>query len=705
MANLLPQSTSQELTSQELTSHACASIRARSLYLAASSAYTQAVEHQDALTLQRALIQAEQAYQLQPEDLQIINLLGRICMRQGQLIHARDWIEVGLAIKHTSPSLLYSAGLIELEDRRPAVAEDYFLRSSQLSRVATRAPFYLAHVRLQQGKYAAAFEDYRQLVRIHRDDILLQSRLLEAAAGASVDCYCPELAAEVVDYLQLSGDVSSLSRLATQLLQYRFQDLQQHALLSLNQLIQEPLLLASLHHTTLSHPLLERHLTQIRFSLLQGCIHTLELDTQYLPLVLALISQTGINGGCWAETDDEARQLQQLTRLLEYWLEQAADQQDSMLPALLMLLMYRPLTATGLLAKLFAIPDDWPEPLRHYLITQIDNEQRQRLHRQIMPTFGTPDQALSCAPTSSQSATRNQTLQADDCLFYPHWRPLEQHPQGNYFSHLKRLFPMALTSLSIPTEHTAELLVAGCGTGREALKLAQKFTPLNITAIDLSREALSYGRAHQTDREVSIDWMQGDLRQISWLGKQFDAIECGGVLQQLPNPLSGLLALAEVLKPGGVIKITLHSRIARQGITRLRQQLDTTAITSVTGLQQLRYALMETALATTAGLSEQQCQQLLQRPDFYSLSGCYELLCHNQEQLFDIGDAISWLANAGLRWVGMQAQPEAEQLARQTYGCPASELTPEQWQLLENQSPALFIGRYQFYAIKPADDL
>jgi hypothetical protein len=153
-----------------------------------------------------------------------------------------------------------------------------------------------------------------------------------------------------------------------------------------------------------------------------------------------------------------------------------------------------------------------------------------------------------------------------------------------------------------------------------------------------------------------------------------------------------------------VIKITLHSRVARQEITRLRQQLDTTAMTSATGLRQLRYALMETALATTAGLSEQQCQQLLQRPDFYSLSGCYELLCRNREQLFDISDASSWLANAGLRWVGMQAQPEAEQLARQTYSCPAGELTPEQWQLLENQSPALFIGRYQFYAIKPAHD-
>ena len=55
--------------------------------------------------------------------------------------------------------------------------------------------------------------------------------------------------------------------------------------------------------------------------------------------------------------------------------------------------------------------------------------------------------------------------------------------------------------------------------------------------------------------------------------KEFDLIECGGVLHHMNNPSQGLKALVSVLKNNGFLKLGLYSELARQDIVKARNYI------------------------------------------------------------------------------------------------------------------------------------
>ena len=56
------------------------------------------------------------------------------------------------------------------------------------------------------------------------------------------------------------------------------------------------------------------------------------------------------------------------------------------------------------------------------------------------------------------------------------------------------------------------------------------------------------------------------------LGK-FDVIESGGVLHHLDEPMRGWKRLYSLLDEGGLMRIGLYSRLARQSVTKIREEL------------------------------------------------------------------------------------------------------------------------------------
>ncbi|MEJ1968585.1 MAG: class I SAM-dependent methyltransferase [Rhizomicrobium sp.] len=82
-----------------------------------------------------------------------------------------------------------------------------------------------------------------------------------------------------------------------------------------------------------------------------------------------------------------------------------------------------------------------------------------------------------------------------------------------------------------------EILIAGCGTGREIAFHRVRHPDARITAIDISGESLRYA----ADRLARIglggaETMQYDLHDVAALGRRFDFISCIGVLHHLPDP-------------------------------------------------------------------------------------------------------------------------------------------------------------------------
>jgi SAM-dependent methyltransferase len=78
-------------------------------------------------------------------------------------------------------------------------------------------------------------------------------------------------------------------------------------------------------------------------------------------------------------------------------------------------------------------------------------------------------------------------------------------------------------NLRLPSK--GRVLDAPCGGGRHSLALAAR--GYRMTAIDISPQFLQAARAAANQKNVSIDWHQGDMRELPWQ-REFDGAFCFG---------------------------------------------------------------------------------------------------------------------------------------------------------------------------------
>jgi SAM-dependent methyltransferase len=125
-------------------------------------------------------------------------------------------------------------------------------------------------------------------------------------------------------------------------------------------------------------------------------------------------------------------------------------------------------------------------------------------------------------------------------------------------------------------DHPFDVLVAGCGTGMDAVQIALgDGQNARVVALDLSMNSLAHASRMATRFGArNIDFKQGGIEEISKLPEyalRFAMIECGGVPHHMADPLQGWGSLVKCLMPGGIMRIGLHSAIARSNITALRK--------------------------------------------------------------------------------------------------------------------------------------
>ncbi len=158
---------------------------------------------------------------------------------------------------------------------------------------------------------------------------------------------------------------------------------------------------------------------------------------------------------------------------------------------------------------------------------------------------------------------------------YPRWLRLPpSHPQPLRTA-LTRRFPSRgddFASLS----PRPDILIAGCGTGQQALSAAGRFADARILAVDLSRASLGYAeRMRRSLGVTSVRFAQADILSMAGRAERFDLIEAVGVLHHMADPVAGWRALRDLLKPGGVMQIGLYSEIARQPVVRAQNLIET----------------------------------------------------------------------------------------------------------------------------------
>jgi len=237
------------------------------------------------------------------------------------------------------------------------------------------------------------------------------------------------------------------------------------------------------------------------------------------------------------------------------------------------------------------------------------------------------------------------------------------------------------------------MLVAGCGTGREAAINALRFPDSNVTAIDVSEASLAYAaercRAVGLDR---IDFRLLDLHKVAELGRTFDYITASGVLHHLPDPEAGWARLSEVLSPGGAMQVMVYSKIARLNVRAAQTLIADLRDRPVDDdlLREVRRRLIDKGRRFIAGST-----------DFYSLAGVHDLLLHRHEDPFDVPRIVRALDSLGLELLAFDLPtPLARARYRSEHPHDPHFRDTAAWGSLEKRQPSLFSGMYKFWCRK-----
>jgi 2-polyprenyl-3-methyl-5-hydroxy-6-metoxy-1,4-benzoquinol methylase len=400
---------------------------------------------------------------------------------------------------------------------------------------------------------------------------------------------------------------------------------------------------------------LERAMTRTRLALL-----FMEPRNELAPLVAALAIQCHLNEYAWNEDPPETERVEALAANLA-----------NLTPYQVMLLAcYRPL------ARL---------PGVDALLTRDGGDLVRRVLQEQVVTVREEEAIAASLP--SLTPVRGDVSQAVQAQYeinpYPRWR------RASWVPEYRRI-------LGWPVPADAQVLIAGCGTGKHPIQASLAFPQAKVLAVDLSRTSLAY--AVRKTRELGLDdrisYAQADILELDGEAR-FDMVQSIGVLHHMNDPFAGARRVCRLVKPGGVVALGLYSRRARAHLEPAKALARTYTPQTV---RELRQAIINLPPEHPAHAP------IVKSRDFYSLSGCRDLLMHVQEHQLTIPDLRRMLDENGLAFLGfvqfsIKTVRDAY-LSSFPHDPRGQDL--DAWDRFEAEQPRVFGRMYQFWALKKA---
>src|SRR4029079_18331294 len=168
-----------------------------------------------------------------------------------------------------------------------------------------------------------------------------------------------------------------------------------------------------------------------------------------------------------------------------------------------------------------------------------------------------------------------------------------------------------------------------------------------------------------------------------------------GGLHHLEDPVAGFRILRSLLRPGGVMRVGLYSEFARRHVVRAREFI------AEHGFAQTPEGIRACRAAILARQDDPLLARVARGEDFYSLSGCRDLIFHVQEQRFTLPRIAAILHALGLQFIGFE-WPDAGTPARYRDRFPDDPALTnlDNWHALETDRPDTFVLMYQFWVRK-----
>ncbi len=299
---------------------------------------------------------------------------------------------------------------------------------------------------------------------------------------------------------------------------------------------------------------------------------------------------------------------------------------------------------------------------------------------------------IKCLSNISNKISRKVKEQYEDNP-YPRWfsTELEYRPLS-VMEFIKR------AELKTKNEHLGnikipKILIAGCGTGQHSILTSSRFNNCKVIAIDLSKKSLAYAKRKTEELGIkNIEYYQADILDLKNTFSDFDIIESAGVLHHLEDPISGWISLNSLLKPGGIMKIGLYSKLARKHIFLNQKEIKKMKLLPIK-------SDIKTFRNTIINSDKEHHRKLIESPDLFSLSEVRDLLFHVQEHTFTIPIIKELLSNLGLIFCGFES-PKIKKLFKNKFSENSDIYNLDLWHKLENSDSTIFARMYQFWCQK-----
>ncbi|MEB3213520.1 MAG: methyltransferase domain-containing protein [Leptolyngbyaceae bacterium] len=304
---------------------------------------------------------------------------------------------------------------------------------------------------------------------------------------------------------------------------------------------------------------------------------------------------------------------------------------------------------------------------------------------------------VSLTPSPTHNAISASVQQQYHENPYPRWLNLTCWPPESLRVELKTLYPH-LNLNPFQLSGSFQLLIAGCGTGSEAIQVATRYEDIHVLAVDISLSSLAYAKRMSSQLNVrNIEYRQADILLLDNLNQTFPVIFSTGVLHHLSDPLKGWEILANLLEPNGFMRIGLYSEIARRHIVQIREKIKALNIRPTPeSIRNFRYEL--------SCSKESSLRSVMRYTDFFSMSGCRDLLFHVNEYRFTIPMIKETLEKLGLIFIGFDLPSVliATQYRQQFPDDPTMQ-NLDYWDEFEQANPDTFMSMYLFWCQKKID--
>ena len=437
----------------------------------------------------------------------------------------------------------------------------------------------------------------------------------------------------------------------------------------------DPLLRCVLELATIREINLEQVMTAVRAAMLDAAAAAKaedRTDDKLLPLFCALAKQCFINEYVFATAPGELEKIGRLRAQLEAAL--AANAPVAPLWAITVA-AYGPLAALNNAAALRA--RKWPQPLGEVVRQQIEEPEEEREIAASIPAL-----------TSIEDEVSQLVRQQYEENPYPRWvSAATRRTPMTIGEYLQREF--ATTPLPDTGDNRAlDILIAGCGTGRQSIETAALFRNVRVLAVDLSLASLSYAKRKTREAGViNIEYGQADILNLGTIGRTFDLIAAGGVLHHMADPMQGWRVLVSLLRPGGLMQLAFYSELGRRDVVAARELIAARGFAPTP--EGIRACRRELALSPARRVSKFY--------DFFSTSECRDLLFHVQEHRIGIADIKDFITANGLSFLGFKLPDPVRRTYAARFADDRAMTNLDHWHAFETANPDTFAGMYQFW--------